>query len=349
MAAAREAPFDHRLLADDPHERDVAPRLDRLVDDRAADDFEPFYFAPRRRAAGDRHAAQVVEHLARELGLAHRRAVGQEVQRIVALDDAEIFGDADMVLIEPAAGDHRAGSSPLGNERISVLRVFVLEFVPGDIVHHESKAGIAAIHLLDVRVEIDAHRVADALDAKPHLEAAVSLVFADDAPPADPAMDLLGGCRVIRYRRIRHVFDVTNHALINIGAGFGRFVTDRADAHLWFILFRIVNYLQTMLPGLVDGQRRGIAAHGEHLVGPLPVIVFVAVHKARVVEILLAEIAFPVIDPSEALARLEEDIFVRFASRAIDALGGAVTLTDSRCGVAVTIGRPQRLVGSGPA
>src|SRR5215475_9842704 len=104
-----------------------------------------------------------------------------------------------------------------------------------------------------------------------------------------------------------------------------------------------------MLAGFVDGQRRRVAAHREHLVGPLPVIVFVAVYKARVVEILLAEIALPVIDPAKALSRLEEDVLVGFAARPVDPLGGGIAFADSGCGVAVAVGRPQRLVGSGPA
>src|SRR4029077_16042400 len=100
-----------------------------------------------------------------------------------------------------------------------------------------------------------------------------AFVVAHDAPPADPAMYLVLGRGIVGNASVRDVFDMPANALEDVGGFLGGFVANRADAHLRLVLFGVVDDLQAVLAGFVDGQRRAVGALGIEVVGPLPVVV----------------------------------------------------------------------------
>src|SRR5262252_2695463 len=100
--------------------------------------------------------------------------------------------------------------------------------------------------------------------------------------------------------------------LVDVGRGFGRLVAHRRNAHLRLILLRVVDDLQAVLSGLVNGQGRSVRSFRVEIIAPLPMIIAVAMDKPHVIDRTGSVISFPIHDTAKALPGFVENILVAF-------------------------------------
>src|SRR5690606_29985707 len=105
-------------------------------------------------------------------------AIRQRIKRVFYLYLAEIFGDADLVLLNPviaASGLHRPASD-------FSIRIRLLELGLLHVFEEEPESRIRSVSLLNIRVEIDIKRILDALDVDFLIERFIRHVICRDTP-----------------------------------------------------------------------------------------------------------------------------------------------------------------------
>src|SRR5262249_50768431 len=154
------------------------------VDNRAADNLVPLNDVLSGASSAHAHGTHVAYALLLpQLALPHRAAVRHQMQRVLSFTAAEILGNPHMVLVQPPAVNDVALPRTLRNA-VAVLRILGCEFVPRYVIHHQREPGVAAVHLLDVRVHPYTHRIPHTLNAQPYIKPVLLLILRVDAPPA---------------------------------------------------------------------------------------------------------------------------------------------------------------------
>src|SRR5579859_1130077 len=222
-------------------------------------------------------------HLRGTYGIA---ALRQRYQRVLLLDAPVVLSDTDVVFGDPLA----ASVKRIAGKLVLELRVFLLNDLAWAVLEEEAVTRIRAVELVNVRVEIDAQRVAYPADINLLVKRLIVGVVRDDAAVANASLHLERDGRVVGALGVRDVLDMPNDALKDVCRFLSRTIADRANAHRRLVLATVVDDLQVVLTRLIDRQRGTVVDSSRlaQLIRPLIAIVRVAISELVVLKEIVA-------------------------------------------------------------
>ena len=286
------------LVADDAHDRNPLAGPLALLQHVEAVGLHPHDLLAVNFAAADRLA----EH-GRKLLVLRRAAVGSlvvrvQVQRGFFVGVVEIFRDADRVFLKPRRNALIAHALAVQRADRRRVREHPLIFFFENVLGDEAPLSVGAARVLDRRVHVDAERVADAPDADVLIERLVVAVFRQQADVALAVGHLVVAGGVVGHVGVRHILNVPHHAVENLSHLHVGVVVRRDDLAAGPVLALLVRHLTDVLRQLVDRQARTrvdrLALHrpagGQHVGGPLPLVVRAAGHEPQIVQFVLTAV-----------------------------------------------------------
>ena len=289
------AAIDFELVTDHAHYGNPLARPFALFKDLEAVGLAPHDLFAFGCARAQRLAVHSLKLLVFGRAIKRSHVVGVEVEFLRFALVVEILRNPHRVLAQPLADalvahalrHKRTDRNGVGE----LVRVFGL----GDVFGNEAPLGVGAARILDRRVHIDAERVADAPDQNVLVEAIVAAIVRQDAQVAFAVSDLVVAGRVVGHIGVRHVLNVTHHAVEDLGNLNVALVVGGDDLAARAVLPLLVRHLTHMLGQLVDGQAGpridGLALHratgSQDVRRPLPLVVGATRHEAQVVQLVL--------------------------------------------------------------